>query len=266
MLSDENQLQTQNSLLSVRSAYLIAVTLLNSQSSSTWSDPSINTNWKSIWKAKLPPKVRLFAWKLASDALPTGSNLEKRIAINHPGFREILSDVLVFVVEQELIEYGTHFTNSTINSYRPAKWIPLEAGTIKINFDGAVLQKGCKVGIGGVARDSTGSVLAWFSRKYQRQVNGEIAEALAAKEAVDLAIRHGWNRILIEGDCLNLINKLNSSEPDYHTQILWSTILELLLPSAQKLAICAGPSLYNSHCFSPVEADLFYLLEADFQF
>ncbi|KAK4410281.1 hypothetical protein Sango_0101100 [Sesamum angolense] len=105
-------------------------------------------------------------------------------------------------------------------------WIIVEnaaaqAGTIKINFDGPVLHKGCKVGIGRVARDSTGSVLAWFSRKYQRQVNGEIAEALAAREAVDLAIRHGWNRILIEGDCLNLINKLNRYEPDQSYTILW---------------------------------------------
>ncbi|KAK4392664.1 putative 1-phosphatidylinositol-3-phosphate 5-kinase FAB1D [Sesamum angolense] len=207
----------------------------------------------------------------------------------------------------ELVDYGTHFTNSTTNSYRckfnlgsfqrskcdsilvtcstqrqTCKVDPLEAGTIKINFDGAVLHKGCKVGIGGVARDSTGSVLAWFSRKYQGQVNGEIAEALAAREAIDLAIRHGWNRILIEGDCLNLINKLNSSEPDqsYTNPLVNNNRIAASLCSdldfihvsrnnntiAHKLATRAGASLYSSHCFSPVEVDLFCPLEADFQF
>ncbi|KAL0393137.1 UNVERIFIED_CONTAM: hypothetical protein Sradi_2536500 [Sesamum radiatum] len=90
-------------------------------------------------------------------------------------------------------------------------WSSPVAGTIKINFDRAVLQKGCEVGIEGVARDSSGALLAWFSCRFRRQVDSEIAEALAAQEAVDLAIHYGWRRILIEGDRLSLINKLNNS-------------------------------------------------------
>ncbi|KAL0316742.1 UNVERIFIED_CONTAM: hypothetical protein Sradi_5552400 [Sesamum radiatum] len=165
---------------------------------------------------------------------------------------------------------------------RLSKWSPPVTDTIKINFDGAVLEKGCEVGIGGVARDSSGAVLAWFSCRFSRQVNGEIAEALAAREAVDLAIRHGWSKVLIEGDCLSLINKLNSSDLDqsytrplvqdiklatsFSSTLSFAHVVRNNNTMAHKLATRAGASLYSSRCFSPVEADLFGLLEADFYF
>ncbi|KAL0301821.1 UNVERIFIED_CONTAM: putative mitochondrial protein [Sesamum radiatum] len=74
---------TQNGLFTVRSAYFLAVKSLNPQSSSTRSNDPLNARWKTIWNVKLPPKVRLFVWKLASNALPTGTNLEKRLRTIH---------------------------------------------------------------------------------------------------------------------------------------------------------------------------------------
>ncbi|KAL0434336.1 UNVERIFIED_CONTAM: hypothetical protein Slati_2767900 [Sesamum latifolium] len=94
----------------------------------------------------------------------------------------------------------THSLHHTCKKNRLSKWTPPMAGMTKINFDSAVLQNGYEVGIRGVARDSSGSVLAWFSCRFWRQVDGKIAEALAAREAVDLAIHHGWSKVLIEGD------------------------------------------------------------------
>ncbi|KAL0449471.1 UNVERIFIED_CONTAM: hypothetical protein Slati_1503500 [Sesamum latifolium] len=304
---------TQNGLFSVRSAYLLADALLNSQSSSTRSDLRANTGWKSIWKAKIPPKVRLFIWKIVSDALPTawfGGTMEW---ISHVSSLLTTKDFEKFLVMcwflwgrrnlliMEHTSQTPHQTVSAANSLiafreayvtqprkhvrhgaRPSKWIRPDTGTIKINFDGVVHHKGCEVGIGGVARDSDGFVLAWFSRKFQRQVDGEIAEALAAREAVDLVLRHGWNSVLIEGDCLGLINKINISEPDHsYTNSLVHDIkvaaslcsdLAFIHTSrnnntiAPKLATRAGAPLHSTYCFSPAEADLFCLLEADFHF
>ncbi|KAL0327025.1 UNVERIFIED_CONTAM: hypothetical protein Sangu_1780500 [Sesamum angustifolium] len=45
--------------------------------------------------------------------------------------------------------------------------------------------------------------------------NAEIAETLAAREAIHLAVQHGWRSIIIEGDCATLIHKLQASEPDF---------------------------------------------------
>ncbi|CAL1394093.1 unnamed protein product [Linum trigynum] len=35
-------------------------------------------NWKRLWKLIIPPKVKIFLWKLAHNILPTGKNLESR--------------------------------------------------------------------------------------------------------------------------------------------------------------------------------------------
>jgi hypothetical protein len=64
----------KNGCFSVKSAYRLALSLKhknrdnNSSSSAPRGDRSI---WKCIWKAKVQPKVRVFAWKLATDSLPT---------------------------------------------------------------------------------------------------------------------------------------------------------------------------------------------------
>ncbi|KAL0389164.1 UNVERIFIED_CONTAM: hypothetical protein Scaly_0273500 [Sesamum calycinum] len=42
----------------------------------------------------------------------------------------------------------------------------------------------------------------------------ETVEALAAREAVSLARRMGWRKIIVEGDCANLHLKLSSSQED----------------------------------------------------
>ncbi|KAL0434337.1 UNVERIFIED_CONTAM: hypothetical protein Slati_2768000 [Sesamum latifolium] len=70
---------TRNGVFSVRSAYFLAVELQYSQSSSSWSNDSSHARCKTIWSTKLPHKVRLFSWKLASDALPTSTNLVQRL-------------------------------------------------------------------------------------------------------------------------------------------------------------------------------------------
>ncbi|KAL0340217.1 UNVERIFIED_CONTAM: hypothetical protein Sradi_4538500 [Sesamum radiatum] len=44
--------------------------------------------------------------------------------------------------------------------------------------------------------------------------NAETAETMAAREAILLALRHGWSSIIIEGDCYTLIQKLRSLDRD----------------------------------------------------
>jgi hypothetical protein len=34
--------------------------------------------WDLVWKAEVPPKVQNFAWRLATDSLPTWQNKMKR--------------------------------------------------------------------------------------------------------------------------------------------------------------------------------------------
>jgi hypothetical protein len=64
----------------VRSAFKLALNekmgIIASNSSSKDGERGF---WKNIWKANVPPKVRVFAWKLATDSLAVQENQSRRI-------------------------------------------------------------------------------------------------------------------------------------------------------------------------------------------
>ena len=46
-------------------------------SASTSNNDSVVKFWRSLWKLKVPGKIKHFQWKACSDALPTKSNLHR---------------------------------------------------------------------------------------------------------------------------------------------------------------------------------------------
>jgi hypothetical protein len=76
-----------NGLFSVRSAYRLGLqarlhSLSGGQSS---AGPSGERRiWDLVWKAAVPPKLRVFAWKVATDSLGTKQNLNRRIPTVDP--------------------------------------------------------------------------------------------------------------------------------------------------------------------------------------
>ncbi|KAK4383985.1 hypothetical protein Sango_3101500, partial [Sesamum angolense] len=67
---------------SIRSAYHLAWSMRQ-----VGASPSAPRSWTFLWAAKVPPKVRLFAWKACHNALPTSQNLQQRMG-------SLLGDVL----------------------------------------------------------------------------------------------------------------------------------------------------------------------------
>jgi hypothetical protein len=67
-------LPEKTGIFSVRSAYKLGVSELPSQTNITMSSSRPEGHdlcWKNIWKSSVPPKVKNFAWKAASEALST---------------------------------------------------------------------------------------------------------------------------------------------------------------------------------------------------
>lgn len=64
--------------ISVRSAYHLAISLAESDSSSSSSGVILSKTWDCLWKCKVPQKVKIHAWKAASNCLPTMENKKKR--------------------------------------------------------------------------------------------------------------------------------------------------------------------------------------------
>ncbi|KAL0422182.1 UNVERIFIED_CONTAM: hypothetical protein Slati_3241100 [Sesamum latifolium] len=78
-----------------------------------------------------------------------------------------------------------------------------------------LLDGGRAIGLGIIARDATGLCLAWSSIRLNKGGSAELAEALAAREAIRLAHRFCWLRIILEGDCLTLVQQLSSDALDF---------------------------------------------------
>ncbi|KAK4413712.1 hypothetical protein Salat_2784000 [Sesamum alatum] len=96
----------------------------------------------------------------------------------------------------------------------PTCWLHPPAGAIKINFDGATFNPTHEKGISVVARDSFGNCIPWISHRLSRPASPLIAEALAAREAISLALSLGLNRVIMEGDYITLLHLLRSTGDD----------------------------------------------------
>lgn len=71
-----------NGLFSVKSAYHLEFahkqSLLMQDSSSSNGSEWITSFWKSLWRLNVPPKIKMFAWRVCHEILPTKRNLLKR--------------------------------------------------------------------------------------------------------------------------------------------------------------------------------------------
>ncbi|KAL8091008.1 hypothetical protein AgCh_040191 [Apium graveolens] len=65
------------------------------------------------------------------------------------------------------------------------------------------------VGIGVVARDSTGSVIFAATKRNRAYWSPEVAEAKAIDIAVRLGRKYGLEEVILESDCKNLVNRLS---------------------------------------------------------
>nr|XP_023907618.1 uncharacterized protein LOC112019310 [Quercus suber] len=90
------------------------------------------------------------------------------------------------------------------------QWSPPSERLYKVNFDAALFDHlGC-AGLGVVVRDWRGNVLAALSQKVALPQSVEMAEALAAKRAVQLATEMSFTRVLVEGDCKRVVQALQT--------------------------------------------------------
>ncbi|KAL0355215.1 UNVERIFIED_CONTAM: putative mitochondrial protein [Sesamum radiatum] len=158
-------------------------------------------------------------------------------------------------------------------------WLRPPNGIIKINFDGALFQNHAEVGVGVVARDCQGGIRAWFSHRFPRHAEPELAEALAARMAIDIILKHRWPSIILEGDYLPLINKLRSPATDNSLvgPLIWdiksssSACHNLLFKHvsrkgnslAHKLARLASARSEGHDSFSTADVHRFKLLDSD---
>jgi ribonuclease HI len=84
---------------------------------------------------------------------------------------------------------------------------------VLVNVDAAIFSIS-RMGVGVVIRDHNG-VCVTACNEYQEEVTSpEIAEALALRCTITLARDEGFTKIIINSDCLFVVNRVNVGEDD----------------------------------------------------
>ncbi|KAL0459228.1 UNVERIFIED_CONTAM: hypothetical protein Slati_0550000 [Sesamum latifolium] len=109
------------------------------------------------------------------------------------------------------------------------RWSSPCPGWIKINFDGAVLDGGSALGVGVLARDPDGTCLAWQSTHFEWPGAAIVAEAYAAREAIQLAWHRGWRSVVLKETASHLLTTCLLSIRIVRWSVLLCRIFDLLL-------------------------------------
>ena len=88
-------------------------------------------------------------------------------------------------------------------------WEKPPNGFVNINWDGAVDSLNGRVGMGVIARDQNGSVIAMVCGGRQYVTDPVMAKALALCEAVELSYQVATQKLILEGDAITMIHALN---------------------------------------------------------
>ncbi|KAM6555534.1 hypothetical protein CsatB_002553 [Cannabis sativa] len=90
-------------------------------------------------------------------------------------------------------------------------WCPPTENSIKINVDAAMFNGGNSYGIGLVARDRHSPLVEARMECFLDRVNPEVAEAIGVREALSWIKNRNWPRVVVETDCLTVVQALRSS-------------------------------------------------------
>ncbi|KAM6552927.1 hypothetical protein CsatB_013689 [Cannabis sativa] len=110
--------------------------------------------------------------------------------------------------QNTLIE--TSWSGCTIND-GAEQWVVPNINTIKVNVDAALFNSSNKYGCGVVARDHYGMLIQGKTLLLSGSPSPELAESIGIREALSWIKGHGWQHVIVETDCLTVVQALRST-------------------------------------------------------
>ncbi|KAM0854284.1 hypothetical protein ACQ4PT_050515 [Festuca glaucescens] len=86
-------------------------------------------------------------------------------------------------------------------------WTTPKKGRLKLNFDGSSMSKSSS--IGGVYRHHKGNFVLGYAQRIEKATSS-VAELLALKRGLELAVKNWWRNISIEGDFKTAVDAMAS--------------------------------------------------------
>ncbi|XP_024156347.1 uncharacterized protein LOC112164377 [Rosa chinensis] len=166
-------------------AYRLTENVSNLASSSRSSGRAADLHWKVLWKARVPPKVRSFIWRMHREIIPTRAALAKKCAIldsscvfcnNYQedalhvfkGCKRVEEFWNLSPLKLKLLQeyHDAHPIKMTKRMRQRTKWKLPPRGRLKLNTDGAFFSETGKGGIGAIIRDENGVCVAAIARPF----------------------------------------------------------------------------------------------------
>ncbi|KAM6574308.1 hypothetical protein CsatA_022635 [Cannabis sativa] len=88
------------------------------------------------------------------------------------------------------------------------QWTAPDFPFVKVNVDGTLFSAQGLYGLGLIARSAAGLVLGAKSLSREGSLQPHIVEVIGIKEALSWSKANGWSHIVVESDCLRVINDL----------------------------------------------------------
>lgn len=114
------------------------------------------------------------------------------------------------------LAYLEHFQQAQIPaslailSPGPMAWQAPSLGTVKVNVDVGLARNSMNAWVAMVARNDAGDCLWWSKKMIVGRPSPVDGEALAILHGLTVARAHGWTNVVMESDCLQLVNVLSS--------------------------------------------------------
>ncbi|KAL4277986.1 hypothetical protein GQ457_03G024950 [Hibiscus cannabinus] len=140
-----------------------------------------------------------------------------RNKVVHENIVPLVSESIAFV-RTFLQECGSISDNESANPVlQSVLWQAPPENVYKFNFDTSFNSQNRSATSGVIGRDITGEIMASCVVPHNNVLDALMAEALACLQAVHYAKELGFRRVIIEGDSLIVIKKLNEGMNDRST-------------------------------------------------
>ncbi|GKV48920.1 hypothetical protein SLEP1_g55702 [Rubroshorea leprosula] len=239
---------TKHGSYTVRSGYHRAINMARNHVRPSASSTIFGGN--RLWSLDIPEKVRLFIWSAYKNVIPTKDNLHKKRAEvdlecsmcgmeKESVFHSLMSCSLartvwlgcplnLHVSKLQVDDFATFFDNTAcilgkeqfelfyllgatvMQKATKTRWHPPDLGFIKLNVDGATSVQSAAFGMGALARNDSGEVLATMACKGQGAAEPEVVEACSLQSSLHWAQSLAFGRIIVESDCATIVSAITS--------------------------------------------------------
>ncbi|PRQ56623.1 putative ribonuclease H-like domain-containing protein [Rosa chinensis] len=114
-----------------------------------------------------------------------------------------------------------------------------------MNCDGSVFPGGAQVGAGAVFRHNRGRFVGAVGQRLSFNIPPRTAELFAIKIGLEFALEKGWSALVVECDCLEVVNLLSREEECMSADGVVAWEVQRLLVRFQHARIVFSPREVN---------------------